>query len=153
MNYRWIVFLSLPLFSTCKSHFPEEKILLTKYEERKQLMTRMDDLHKRVDSIWRHTNETLDASLPDNMPPDERRNMLQVRNADLIQMFEVFDSLDNDLKLLVKDSGMKDRTIADEMRQVMTEIDMLDSIINQNLEILTKKDSLKARAIQSQAES
>lgn len=116
-------------------------------------MTRMDDLHKRVDSIWRHTNETLDASLPDNMPPDERRNMLQVRNADLIQMFEVFDSLDNDLKLLVKDSGMKDRTIADEMRQVMTEIDMLDSIINQNLEILTKKDSLKARAIQSQAES
>ena len=121
--------------------------------ERQDRISQMDALHKQVDSIWASTTEMLAVSLPVDMPADERRNMLQVRNAELIQMFEVFELLDNDVKLLVKDSGMKDRTIADEMRRVMTEIDSLDSIINHNLELLSRKDSERASVIRSYTES
>jgi hypothetical protein len=51
------------------------------------------------------------------MPADERRNMLQVRNAGLIRMFMVFDSLPAPLQALVEHAGIRDSLIGAEMRR------------------------------------
>lgn len=153
IHWRNIPMILLLMSPGCMFEFPEEQVLIENYQQRKILVEQMNDLQLKVDSIWLIANIQLDHSLPVTMPDDDRNNILQIRNADLIQMFEVYDSLDINLQNLIKTTGAKDWIIAQEMREVMTKIDMLDSVINSNLELLSKKDNKKARLIQSQFES
>jgi hypothetical protein len=90
--------------------------------EARQLTTRMDSLscalNRLEDStraLWDAVNATLDENLPASMPPIERKNMLAVRNTQLIEMFMNYDSLDESVHRLVRKAGLKDEAIAQQV--------------------------------------
>ena len=87
--------------------------------EARQLAAGMDSLsctlRQLEDStrvLWDGVNAALDENLPANMPPIERKNMLAVRNTQLIEMFQNYDSLGESVHRLVREAGVKDEAIA-----------------------------------------
>lgn len=129
---------------SCKHVFEEEGIIVQAVAHRDYLIGSMDSLKTLNDSIWREVTQTLERDLPKDLPADERRNMLQLKNADLLQMFQVFDSLDSGLQNKVMQAGKRDQDLALQMRAIMLDIEETNKIITSNLEMLEKKDSLRA---------
>lgn len=72
----------------------------------------MDSLHAISVALWDSVSRELDARLPADMPSDERRNMLNVRNTGLIQMFQVYPQLDTNIQQLVVWAGERDDELA-----------------------------------------
>ena len=139
--YGLVVFLSV---TSCKHVFEEEGIIVEAVAHRDYLIGSMDSLKTLNDSIWLEVTQTLERDLPKDLPADERRNMLQLKNADLLQMFQVFDSLDSGLQNKVMEAGKRDQDLALQMRTIMLDIEETNKIITSSLEILEKKDSLRA---------
>jgi hypothetical protein len=52
------------------------------------------------------------------MPAVERKNMLAVRNTDLIEMFMNYDDLDTSIHRLVREAGVTDAGIAKQVMEV-----------------------------------
>jgi hypothetical protein len=136
-----VVFLSI---TSCQNSFEEEATILQAVAHRDNLIGSMDSLKTLNDSIWVEVTQTLERDLPKDLPSDERRNMLQLKNADLLQMFQVFDSLDSSLQNKVLQAGKRDQDLALQMRAIMLDIEETNKIITSNLEMLEKKDSLRA---------
>lgn len=74
-------------------------------------------LRSELDSLWSRVADSLDARLPTDMEADERRNMIGIRNAGLIRMFEVYPSLDSSVHHLVDWAEEQDARLAAEIRQ------------------------------------
>lgn len=74
-------------------------------------------------SLWDEVSGQLDAQLPTNMPPDERRNMIEIRNTNLIKMFEVYPTLDTSVKALIEKAGDADNAIVVQLRQVQQDLE------------------------------
>lgn len=53
----------------------------------------MEQLNGESKQLWDTVVHVMDEQLPATMAADERRNMLKVRNASLIRMFEVYPRL------------------------------------------------------------
>lgn len=91
--------------------------------EARRLQCRMLELHQQSVALWDKATAELEESLPLDMPPDERRNMLAVRNTGLIQMFEVYPLLDTAIHRVVEGAGQQDEILAAQMRAVKDSID------------------------------
>jgi hypothetical protein len=91
--------------------------------EARRLQCRMLELHQQSVALWDKATAELGQSLPLDMPADERRNMLAVRNTGLIQMFEVYPSLDTAIHRVVEGAGQQDEILATQMRAVKDSID------------------------------
>lgn len=75
---------------------------------------------------WDAVVEQLDARLPEDMPPAEKHNMLMVRNAGLIRMFETYRELPDSVQVLVTRAEQKDKEIVAALRDVKTESSALE---------------------------
>ncbi len=142
----------LPL-AGCKTTSEEEIVILKSSEQRDRLVMAMDSLKALNDSIWQEVTKTMEMELPPDLPPDERRNMLQLKNADLIQMFQVFDSLDVRLQNKVMEAGKMDQELAAQMRQIMLDIEAENRTIAMNMATLEKKDSSRAFELKSKIQN
>ena len=111
------------LYSGCTPVHKEEVVIRAHADNLQVLMTRMDSLVSVTESLWQDVTYTLESELPESMAADERRNMLLVKNADLIRMFQAFSSLDTALQKKVMLAGEKDKTLAAEIRNVMSLIE------------------------------
>ena len=54
--------------------------------------------------------------IPNDLPPDERKNMIAIRNAGLIRMFEAYPKLPEPVRDRVDQAEMEDKEIALQMR-------------------------------------
>jgi hypothetical protein len=142
----------LPL-AGCKTASEEEIVILKSSEQRDRLVMAMDSLKALNDSIWQEVTKTMEMELPPDLPPDERRNMLQLKNADLIQMFQVFDSLDIRIQNKVMEAGKMDQELAAQMRQIMLDIEAENRTIALNMATLEKKDSSRASELRSKIQN
>jgi hypothetical protein len=120
----------------------EAEALLVRAQE---LECRRYTLHFDIQELWDLVVDSLDAKLPASVQPNERKNMLAVRNAPLIKMFKVFPKLDTAIQNLVEQAGMTDEKFADELRAVQAEIQANELEILQLLGEL-EKTSPKAKA-------
>lgn len=88
---------------------------------------KMEELQEQSAQLWDSLVVELSASLPATMPVDERRNMLQVRNAELIRMFQVFPRLPESVRLAVERAEQKDQELAAQMKKEMDRIDQYET--------------------------
>lgn len=119
-------------------------------EEKRALSCRMERLNQQNDSLWNEVAASLGRALPSGMPPDERRNMIGVRNADLIRMFQSFPALDTAIRNKVMAAGEQDKKTAAEMRAVMDELAAAEQQLAVALGELQKKDRSKYEKIKQQ---
>ncbi|MCB9316484.1 MAG: hypothetical protein H6569_10125 [Lewinellaceae bacterium] len=75
----------------------ETELMQLGYQEKTILCT-LEVLHSRISNEWDGINALLEANLPPDMPKEEKFNMLNVRNANLIRMFESFQTIDPEIK-------------------------------------------------------
>ncbi|MCB0569532.1 MAG: hypothetical protein KDC66_07210 [Phaeodactylibacter sp.] len=99
------------------------------YGEAQHLHCRLQALHEESVQLWDTVAARLSATLPADMPPDERRNMVAVRNTGLIQMFEVYPTLDTAVHRLVENAGHRDAGLAAQMRAVKDRLDTNEALV------------------------
>ena len=134
------LFSLVALVASCHIRHAEEDTIFKTVASLEMLSHNMDSLKSVNDSIWNQVSRAIEKTVPADLPPAEKRNLLAVKNADLIQMFEVYDSFDDPLKSQVMEAGKSDQKIAQEMRSIMTRVDELNKILTQSLSALEKKD-------------
>ncbi len=115
--------------------------------EKKALHCMLAEARHRTDSIWDTVSATLGRQLPADMKDTERRNMVAIRNADLIRMFEAYAELDTSLQQLITDAGLRDRSLSEEIRSAARKIEEVNARINQRLEQLEQSDDKKFREL------
>ncbi|MBK7476164.1 MAG: hypothetical protein IPI11_09170 [Haliscomenobacter sp.] len=76
----------------------------------------------KMNALWDSVAVALGQNLPKDMPADERKNMLAVRNTSLIQMFEVYPTLDAGIHKLVEQAGEEDVAIALQLKEIQNRI-------------------------------
>jgi uncharacterized protein YdcH (DUF465 family) len=109
--------LGLVLSHSCTNpaDISQEKIL--SLAERSRLIEcKMEALQAESEKLWDKTNEELAKALPKDIEAYEKKNMLKVRNADLIRMFETYNNLDKPIKAKVDLAEKMDFAMADSMR-------------------------------------
>lgn len=115
------IFLILLLAGACNSAAiqqdnPYANSLLQKRDSLNQLQT---DLKIKLDSMWTYANEKLAEMLPTNMPEQERINMLALRNAPLIRMFEVYETLPDYIHKLIDSAYYFDKQIVQQLEEIV----------------------------------
>lgn len=122
-NHRLLVFLVL--LTGCQASVKESFYTEGEHIRRELIAAhcKMEALQEQSAQLWDLLVSELSASLPANMPADERRNMLQVRNAELIRMFQVFPRLPESVRLAVERAEQKDQALAAQMKEEMRRID------------------------------
>lgn len=121
--------------------------------ERRTLYCEMDMLKRQSDSLWNDLAVRLDRDLPPDMKPDERRNMINIKNAGLIRMFEVFPSLDSSIHSLVENAEKMDQALASQMRANMEANHINEAALNQVLEDLEKGNPDKFKKLKQDLEA
>lgn len=129
--------------------------------EARQLTAGMDSLtcalgqlEDRTQALWDNVNAVLDEKLPADMPPTERKNMLAVRNTQLIEMFMNYNSLDENVHRLVREAGAKDEAIAKQVIATKRKLEaqellfaaFLEKAADVNAEVLKKIEQNFERA-------
>lgn len=94
----------------------------------------MEQLNRESKQLWDTVVHVMDEQLPTSMPADERHNMLKVRNASLIRMFEVYPRLPDAVQNQVDEAEQKDRQLASRMKAQVDTIkhyeNRIDDFIN-----------------------
>lgn len=122
--------LFLLVLSACKqdANQPENAAASALLEQTISWHCRLMDLSHQSKVLWDSVALAMDKQLPADMPADERRNMLAVRNTDLIQMFQVYPQLDSSIRQLVEMAGLKDIQIAQMMHAAQDSLERCDSL-------------------------
>ena len=118
------IFVLIVLSTSCQSDHTEIKRIA---KEIKENQCSIEEITEYVDHSWSKSIEKLGAYLPDRLPDQERKNILKLKNADLIRMFESYDEFDAEGHALVDSMEQLDITWADSLRNLSKE--------NQNLEM------------------
>lgn len=113
------------------------------FERQQRLRCKLDSLQEQAELLWDGVVEHLAEELPPNLPADERRNILAVRNYGLIRMFMVYDSLPPDLREKVELAGRQDIVIAVAMKATNTEAEAIAHTLDSNL-VMRQKELGKA---------
>src|SRR5690606_9661315 len=92
------------------------------------------------DSLWNGMAAYLEETLPYDIAPSERENMVNIKNAKLITIFKVFPKLDTAIQNKVLWAGMSDKKIAEEMKTVMERMDIVEKKLNLALEHLENRN-------------
>lgn len=86
----------------------------------------MDSIRSAVKAEWDVVNEKLDRGVPETMPEEEKQNMLKVRNASLIRMFESYAGLDPGIQQAVDHAEEKDRFMAGRVSEINRQLRILE---------------------------
>jgi hypothetical protein len=101
--------------------------------ESAKLACEQKTLGVQLKALWDSVAVALDQKLPPDMPADERRNMLAVRNTSLIQMFEVYSELDTVIHRLVEQAGDQDVALALRLKENQNRIQEHEEVIGRFL--------------------
>lgn len=115
----WMVF-------ACQNSPPVEDRLEQLARAFHELDCRQAVLEAETRSSWDGVVEQLDARLPEDMPAAEKHNMLNVRNAGLIRMFETYHTLPDSVQELVGRAEKKDNEIVAALNEIKAQRTTLD---------------------------
>lgn len=94
----------LPGIIGCDKTSHEEVDLLQLFAKEKELNCELASMKDRITKEWDNINFLLKENLAPDMPEEEKANMLKVRNANLIRMFQSFNDMDEELKMALKET-------------------------------------------------
>jgi uncharacterized protein YdcH (DUF465 family) len=129
MRYRLLpVLLSgiLTLVQACTNSFTFEQQLLDCAAEEHHIICRRLALADETEAVWDQVVSRLQEQLPADMSADEKRNMLAVRNANLIRMFEVYQSLNDTIKQTVDQAEQADQQIVATLSGLQSQLEVLE---------------------------
>lgn len=120
-----MLFIASHCYFACATTGSETDVQVL-FKEIKHLYCLQSDLQEEVDRLWTDLAATMDESLPSTMPYQERINMVSVRNADLIRMFDAYDTLDQDIQSLVDSVESADQRIVEEFSSIQDRLKVLE---------------------------
>lgn len=91
-------------------------------------------LGRKSQTLWDEVATDLEKGIPEDLPEDERKNMIAIRNAGLIRMFEAYPKLPMEVKERVDRAETEDQQIAAEMRMLNDSLRLFDRRVEQFLE-------------------
>lgn len=137
MKHIFCIYLLFGWFGCTHQMHEEAAIIEISYKEKKlncQLASMKDSITKEWDNI----NDILEKNLPEEMPEQEKINMIKVRNANLIRMFQSFDYLDESVKLTLDETEQRDVAMTKRINRLKGDIQEIEiqkmelfSIINE----------------------
>ncbi len=111
--------------------------------QEKEIRCELATLKDSISYEWDNMNAMLEKKLPPGMPAAEKNNILKVRNANLIRMFESFDNAGEEVKNALSEVEKKDREMA--ARIVMLK-EKLQEIESRKMELFEKIGELEGEA-------
>lgn len=120
------VFFVLVSIISCRKEPPPEDRLKELALAFRTLDCRQATLEIATLQTWDSVVTQLDARLPEDMPATEKHNMLTVRNAGLIRMFETYRELPDSVQALVSLAEQKDKDIVAALNAIKLERAALD---------------------------
>lgn len=87
---------------------------------------RIEAISEYVNDSWTTSIEELGKKLPRSLPQQERENILNLKNANLIRMFESYKTFDDDIHSLVDSMEQVDARWADSLRRLSQENQYLE---------------------------
>lgn len=94
----------------------------------------LEELGRESQLLWDSVAHNLQAQLPMDMPVEERKNMVEIRNAGLIRMFEAYPKLPPPVQQHVDKAEMRDQALASRMRALNDSLKQHDLAVSQFLE-------------------
>lgn len=101
---------------------------------------RLQQLGTRSTVLWDSVTVSLKAVLPPEMPPEEKRNMLAVRSAGLIRMFQVYPTLDSSVHQVVDQAEQTDQVLASQLRMTHDSLKALNAQAQELLSRIERED-------------
>lgn len=150
MNRIFPYLLVLLCWSACDESTEKAEKLLKRSAD---VQSRICQLKLKTDSIWSQVSLALDDQLPGTMQPEERKNMIAVKNADLIRMFKVYPQLDPSIHSMVDGAAETDALLASEFKNLKAEKDQLSRELAAILEKLDQSDAPKAAMIRERLQA
>ncbi|MCB9339026.1 MAG: hypothetical protein H6577_12925 [Lewinellaceae bacterium] len=122
-------FLSLLLFAVfgCENKPNEEAALLELFQKEKALNCQLASMKDSITTEWDNINHLLQKNLPTDMPAEEKTNMLKVRNASLIRMFQSFDDVDEGVKMALDKTEQLDMEMTKRITVLKKEAQKIES--------------------------
>jgi hypothetical protein len=113
---QWVIACGLLILSiwntSCNKQTDSDAIAIELFQEEKELNCLLEAMKDSISKEWDRTNHVLKANLPSDMPEEEQANMLKVRNAELIRMFQSYDAMGPDVHAIVDETEQFDNAIA-----------------------------------------
>ncbi|MEZ4980482.1 MAG: hypothetical protein R2769_02630 [Saprospiraceae bacterium] len=117
------------LLLNCNPSTPKELNIKMEvlFQKEKQALCHLTTLKEKITTVWDRIAQLLEEQLPEEMPEDEKSNMIAVRNANLIRMFQSYDSLEADLKDSIQKAEAIDLEIMktiNEQKKILEEVEL-----------------------------
>ena len=112
--FTYFIPLYLIVLTGCKTKdFTNQLMAISESEH--NIKCELEVMKKEINKEWDTMNESLDDHLPAEMAEQEKVNMLKVRNANLIRMFNTYKTLDSEMKDQLRFVEKKDSMMAIEI--------------------------------------
>lgn len=111
----------------CTNNFTFEQELWDCAAKEQQIRCQRQQLATETEAIWDGVVSRLTVQLPADMPQDEKRNMLAVRNANLIRMFEVYETFNDSIKQTVDVAEKADQQIVNKLAELQSQLEALEN--------------------------
>lgn len=118
--YSLLLLATLYVVQSCSGTDPVDQLLdeqgQTLHQRGQGFYCELQALGRKSKVLWDVVAEDLEQGIPNDLPPDERKNMIAIRNAGLIRMFEAYPKLPEPVRDRVDQAEMEDKEIALQMR-------------------------------------
>ncbi|GLR17469.1 hypothetical protein GCM10007940_20840 [Portibacter lacus] len=95
--------------------------------QEKELLCLLESMKDSINNDWAQINILLNEQVPEDMPAEEKNNMLKVRNADLIRMFESYQSMSDDIKEKLTETEKRDQEMGAQIINLKKELKRIES--------------------------
>jgi hypothetical protein len=126
-NIFYFLLLLLPVVLGCADKPKHEATLLELFQKEKKLSCQLSSMKDSITTKWDNINHLLEENLPAEMPAEEKTNMLKVRNASLIRMFQSYDDVDEGVKMALDKTEQLDLEMAKRIAALKKEVEKIES--------------------------
>ncbi|MCB0537905.1 MAG: hypothetical protein KDE33_10320 [Bacteroidetes bacterium] len=123
----YIIPLLFICLTGCNTKNREETALLNMFHKEKELSCQLASMKDSITLEWDNINGLLEENLPADMPLEEKNNMLKVRNASLIRMFQSFDEVDEEVKKALDKTEKVDMEMSKRITALKREVQKIES--------------------------
>lgn len=135
----FILFIGISIMS-CSSANRQELQLLDLAHKEADLKCNLSEMKEQITEAWDEINQLLEEKLPEEMPAEEKRNMLNVRNASLIRMFQSYADVDENIKKELDKTEKMDMKMSKEIVKLNQEMEKIETL---KLGLLNKLEEAK----------
>lgn len=128
-----LLLVILVWFSGCKNQ--DQLELISILNEERSIFCQLTMMKESIATDWDQMNMLLEQSLSPDMPVAEKTNILKVRNASLIRMFESFKEVDTAVQMALLSLEEKDRKMVEKIVELKAQL----SDLSKRKNVLLKK--------------